>query len=38
MHFASKDFTHFTGAPRIIAGAAIVVAVCGLLYRAGREA
>jgi putative OPT family oligopeptide transporter len=38
MHFASKDFTHFTGAPAMILGAAIVVAVCGLLYRAGREA
>jgi putative OPT family oligopeptide transporter len=37
MHFASKDFTHFTGAPAMILGAAIVAAVCGLLYRAGRE-
>jgi len=37
MHFAAKDFTWLTGVPAIVAGVAIVLAVCGLLYRAGRS-
>jgi len=36
MHFAAKDFTHLHGAPAIVLGAAIVLAVCYLLYSAGR--
>lgn len=38
MHFASRDFTHLEGAPAIVTGTAIVLAVCYLLYRAGRSA
>ena len=38
MHFASKDYTHLTGAVAIIAGVAVVIAICALLYRAGRSA
>jgi putative OPT family oligopeptide transporter len=36
MHFAAKDFTRLHGAPAIVLGAAIVLTVCYLLYRAGR--
>jgi putative OPT family oligopeptide transporter len=38
MHFAAKDFTHLTGTVAIIVGIAIVLAICALLYRAGRSA
>jgi hypothetical protein len=38
MHFASKDLTHLTGATAIVVGIAIVIAICALLYRAGRSA
>ena len=37
MHFASRDFTHFDGAAAVVIGIAIVLAVCVLLYRAGRS-
>ena len=38
MHFASKDFTWLKGSVAIITGIAIVIAICALLYRAGRSA
>jgi len=38
VHFAAKDFTHLEGATAATAGVAIVLAVCYLLYRAGRSA
>jgi putative OPT family oligopeptide transporter len=38
MHFAAKDFTHLTGTLAIVVGIAIVIAICALLYRAGRSA
>ncbi|MBK5259248.1 MAG: oligopeptide transporter, OPT family [Thermoanaerobaculia bacterium] len=38
IHFAAKDFTHLEGAPAVVVGIAIVIAVCALLYRAGRSA
>jgi putative OPT family oligopeptide transporter len=38
MHFAAKKFTHLHGPIAIIIGIAIVVAVCFLLYRAGKSA
>lgn len=38
IHFAAKDFTHLTGAVAITGGIAIVIAICTLLYRAGRSA
>jgi hypothetical protein len=38
MHFAAKDFTHLTGALAIVVGIAVVIAICALLYRAGRSA
>jgi len=38
MHFAAKDFTHLTGVPAIVTGIILVLAICGLLYRAGRSA
>jgi putative OPT family oligopeptide transporter len=38
MNFASKDFTHLTGVPAIVVGIGLVLAVCGILYRAGRSA
>jgi len=38
MHFAAKDFTHLTGAVAIGTGIVIVIAICALLYRAGRSA
>src|SRR3954451_10588453 len=38
MHFAAKDFTHLTGTTATIVGIAIVIAICALLYRAGRSA
>ena len=37
MHFAAKDFTHLTGPVAMSFGGAIVLAVCALLYRAGRS-
>ncbi|HEX7833250.1 MAG TPA: OPT/YSL family transporter, partial [Thermoanaerobaculia bacterium] len=37
MHFAAKDFTHLHGAVAVVVGVAIVVAVCAILYRAGRS-
>ncbi len=37
VHFASKKFTHLEGIPAIVGGAAIVLVVCVLLYRAGRS-
>jgi putative OPT family oligopeptide transporter len=36
IHFAAKGFTYVTGVLAIILGIAIVLTVCGLLYRAGR--
>lgn len=36
MHFASKKFTHFEGTAAIVGGVVLVLAVCVLLYRAGR--
>ena len=38
MHFAAKDFTHLTGVVAIVTGIVIVIAICTLLYRAGRSA
>jgi putative OPT family oligopeptide transporter len=38
MHFAAKNFTWISGVAAIVAGAVIVVAICALLYRAGRSA
>ncbi|HEX2833101.1 MAG TPA: oligopeptide transporter, OPT family [Thermoanaerobaculia bacterium] len=38
MHFAAKDFTHLEGIASILVGAALVLAVCTILYRAGRSA
>ncbi len=38
IHFAAKDFTHLEGVPAVVAGIAIVLGVCALLYRAGRSA
>ena len=37
VHFAARDFTHFEGVPAVVIGIAIVLAVCVLLYRAGRS-
>jgi putative OPT family oligopeptide transporter len=37
LHFAAKDFTYLTGAVAIVVRIAIVIAICGLLYRAGRS-
>jgi uncharacterized oligopeptide transporter (OPT) family protein len=37
IHFAAKDFTWITGPAAVVSGVAIVLAVCGLLYRAGRS-
>jgi hypothetical protein len=37
MHFASKDFNHVGGAAAVVCGIVVVLAVCGLLYRAGRS-
>jgi putative OPT family oligopeptide transporter len=36
MHFAAKKFTWLTGAPAWIAGIAVVLAICALLFRAAR--
>lgn len=36
VHFASKKFTHLEGMAAIVGGILLVLAVCGLLYRAGR--
>lgn len=38
MHFAARNFTWLSGPAAITAGVALVVGVCWLLYRAGREA
>jgi putative OPT family oligopeptide transporter len=38
IHFAAKDFTHLKGAVAIVTGIALVIAICALLYRAGRSA
>jgi hypothetical protein len=38
IHFASKDFTYLKGVAAVIGGLAIVIAICVLLYRAGRSA
>ncbi|MGZ8796272.1 MAG: OPT family oligopeptide transporter, partial [Thermoanaerobaculia bacterium] len=38
IHFAARDFTWLKGPAAIIVGIAIVLAVCALLYRAGRSA
>jgi putative OPT family oligopeptide transporter len=38
MHFAAKDFTYLTGLPAIVVGVLVVIAICALLYRAGRSA
>jgi putative OPT family oligopeptide transporter len=38
IHFASKDFTWLKGSIAIITGIVIVIAICALLYRAGRSA
>ncbi|MCU1349727.1 MAG: oligopeptide transporter, family [Acidobacteria bacterium] len=37
VHFAAKNFTWVTGITAMIIGGAIVLAVCALLYRAGRS-
>lgn len=37
MHFAQKSYAHIEGAAAAVIGLAIVAAICGLLYRAGRE-
>jgi uncharacterized oligopeptide transporter (OPT) family protein len=36
-HFAAKDFTHLVGVAATVLGLVVVLAVCGLLYRAGRD-
>ena len=36
IHFAAKDFAWLSGVPGIVFGIVIVLAVCALLYRAGR--
>jgi putative OPT family oligopeptide transporter len=38
MHFASRSFTWLSGVAAVLMGIALVVGVCALLYRAGREA
>lgn len=38
MHFAARDFTYLEGVPAVVGGIAIVLAVCLLLYLAGRSA
>jgi putative OPT family oligopeptide transporter len=38
VHFASRDFTHLGGTAAVVCGIAVVLAVCVLLYRAGRSA
>jgi hypothetical protein len=38
VHFASRDFTWLRGAAAVVTGLAIVLAICALLYRAGRSA
>jgi hypothetical protein len=37
LHFAAKDFTWLTGPAAVIAGIAIVLTVCALLYRSARS-
>ncbi len=36
IHFGAKNFTWLTGVPAVIAGIIVVLAVCALLFRAGR--
>jgi putative OPT family oligopeptide transporter len=36
VHFADKSYAHVEGAPAAVLGVVTVLAVCGLLYRAGR--
>jgi putative OPT family oligopeptide transporter len=38
MHFASRSFTWLSGAAAVLTGIALVIGICALLYRAGREA
>jgi len=38
VHFAAKDFTWLRGPVATTTGALLLIAVCGLLYRAGRSA
>jgi putative OPT family oligopeptide transporter len=38
VHFAARDFTYLKGVAAMVVGLAIVLAVCVLLYRAGRSA
>ena len=38
VHFASRNFTHLGGTAAVVCGIAVVLAVCALLYRAGRSA
>lgn len=38
VHFASRDFAHIGGTAAVVCGIAVVLAVCALLYRAGRSA
>lgn len=37
MNFAAKDFTRLEGVVAVVVGIAIVLAVCAILYRAGRD-
>ncbi|MGZ7080330.1 MAG: hypothetical protein ACXVJT_13030, partial [Thermoanaerobaculia bacterium] len=37
VHFAGKNFTWMHGPAAVIAGVAVVLAVCWLLFRAGRS-
>lgn len=37
VHFASKDFTYIGSSAAVVCGIAVVLAVCALLYRAGRS-
>jgi putative OPT family oligopeptide transporter len=38
IHFAAKDFTWLKGPIAIVVGIAVVLAICALLYRAGKNA
>lgn len=37
IHFAARDYTRLEGPVAIVVGIAIVLAVCAILYRAGRD-
>jgi len=37
VHFAARDFTHLAGPAATVLGIVVVLAVCALLYRAGRD-